>query len=330
MVRVLHVTNAFPYEGCLDYGVFVKEQIESVRDLGVENEVCFINGRENGKKVYLQAGPKIREMAAKVDVINCHHLYSGLATALSGAQKPRVLSFLNDWTCEVEGVPLMVVRKMFCHLGVAWADRVIFKSPIPEQFRGRGKFLNLPNGVDETRFVLRDRIEARARLGLEQDANYLLFVSSKGYHRPQKRYDLFTAALNRLNERAGREKYKELLLVKQPRDVVVDYFSAADLHLLSSDFEGSPNSVKEALCCGLPVVARDVGNVRDMLDGLPGAITVASNDPDRLADAVEAVLSGSVDRQAVRSAFLAKGLDKHSIAVRLVRLYEELAEEVRR
>jgi len=66
-------------------------------------------------------------------------------------------------------------------------------------------------------------------------------------------------------------------------------FNAADVLLLTSDREGSPNTVKEAMACNLPVVATDVGDVRSRLDGVANS-HVAAIDDDRLADAVEAVL----------------------------------------
>ena len=48
------------------------------------------------------------------------------------------------------------------------------------------------------------------------------------------------------------------------------YYSAADSMLLCSDREGSPTSVKEALACNLPVVATDVGDVRELFSGVAG------------------------------------------------------------
>jgi glycosyltransferase involved in cell wall biosynthesis len=44
--------------------------------------------------------------------------------------------------------------------------------------------------------------------------------------------------------------------------------SAADVLLLPSLAEGSPNVVKEALSCNLPVVATDVGDVAEVLEGV--------------------------------------------------------------
>jgi len=44
--RVLVVTNLWPYEGDPSYGCFVQAQMESLRPLGVEYDVLFMNGRE--------------------------------------------------------------------------------------------------------------------------------------------------------------------------------------------------------------------------------------------------------------------------------------------
>lgn len=48
-MKVLHITNNYPTEKFPIFGIFVKEQIDSLTELGVENEVFFIKGREKGK-----------------------------------------------------------------------------------------------------------------------------------------------------------------------------------------------------------------------------------------------------------------------------------------
>ena len=61
--------------------------------------------------------------------------------------------------------------------------------------------------------------------------------------------------------------------------------NAVDVVLLTSDSEGSPVAVKEALATLTPVVSVPVGDLTDLLAGLPGC-AVAPRDPRALADAV--------------------------------------------
>jgi glycosyltransferase involved in cell wall biosynthesis len=52
------------------------------------------------------------------------------------------------------------------------------------------------------------------------------------------------------------------------------YMSAADVLVLASVFEGSPNAVKEAMAVNLPVVAVDVGDVRELIGQTEGCFIV--------------------------------------------------------
>ncbi|MFZ5401062.1 glycosyltransferase, partial [Enterobacter roggenkampii] len=83
---------------------------------------------------------RLREAATGYDVVHCHHVYSGIIAGLARVSTPVVVSFQNDWLHEVE-IPLKPVQIALCNLGVRIADRVIFKSPIPPQFRGKQKFV---------------------------------------------------------------------------------------------------------------------------------------------------------------------------------------------
>ena len=327
MLRVLHVTNAFPYEGVPEYGIFVKEQIDSLNNAqaGVTGDVLFVNGRQNGKKAYLEGIRELRRRAKGYDVIHCHHLYSSFVTALALTGKPTVLSFLNDWLHEMDGVSSTLARKIGCNFGAWWARRVIFKSPIPRQFVGNPRFVYLPNGVNSTQFTITSKAEARQALGLDPRKIYLLFVSSKERDRPQKRYDRFTAVLTEVRRANPDLDVEELVLVNQPRERVLNFFNAADIHLMTSDFEGSPNSVKEALCCGLAVVSTDVGNVRDMMAGVPGCAVASTFEVADLAGLVTTVLRSPAEREVIRAGFLAKDFSQAAAMRKLVAVYRDVA-----
>ena len=69
-----------------------------------------------------------------------------------------------------------------------------------------------------------------------------------------------------------------------PRTDVARLLRAADGFVLSSAWEGMPNTVMEAMAAGLPVVATDVGDVRELVeDGVSGFV-VPPGDPQALAE----------------------------------------------
>jgi glycosyltransferase involved in cell wall biosynthesis len=101
-----------------------------------------------------------------------------------------------------------------------------------------------------------------------------------------------------------------------PHDAVPTWLNAADAVLLTSAHEGSPNVVKEALACNVPVVSVDVGDVRERLTGIEGC-SVVSPEPEDLAGALERALEhGRIDgRERVGS------LSTASAAAKLCGIY---------
>jgi len=70
-----------------------------------------------------------------------------------------------------------------------------------------------------------------------------------------------------------------------PQTTVVQYINASNVLILPSITEGSPNIVKEAMACNVPVVATDVGDVCEVIGRTKGC-KVCPSDPDALADAL--------------------------------------------
>ena len=84
-MKVLHITNNFPTKQYPVFGIFVKEQIDSLSNLGVSNEVYFINGREFGLKAYWSSIKKLRKKLKSSDynILHCHHSFSALILFLT-------------------------------------------------------------------------------------------------------------------------------------------------------------------------------------------------------------------------------------------------------
>jgi len=143
----------------------------------------------------------------------------------------------------------------------------------------------IPCGVSLSLFEPKPKAEARNRLGLLSDRKYVLFPFAA--HRAVKRFDLASAAVQQL---VSEGLDVELLTVSKVHFREMPwYYSAADVMVLCSDSEGSPTSVKEALACNLPVVSFDVGDVKEILAGIPGAEIV-----DRSAGSLSAALGRAI------------------------------------
>jgi teichuronic acid biosynthesis glycosyltransferase TuaC len=93
----------------------------------------------------------------------------------------------------------------------------------------------------------------------------------------------------------------------------------SDCLLLTSLHEGSPNAVKEALACDVPVVSVDVGDVAERIQGIEGC-HLARAEPEDLADKLQCVYQGS--RRVSGRARMAE-LSIQNIARKLLEFYRD-------
>ena len=171
-MRILHVTNNFPTLNYPIFGIFIKEQVESLRHLGISNDVFFINSREDGKIAYVKAIFKLRRYLKtnKFDIIHCHHCFSAVILILSGrcGLCPRILSYQSDPHNEGGMILFRILYRLF--------NKVILKNK-PKELN-LSKTVHLPNGVNTTVFLPMDKEICKQKLGLDPAKRYILFMDS--------------------------------------------------------------------------------------------------------------------------------------------------------
>ncbi len=266
LYRVLVVTNLWPTEYDPGYGSFVRAQMESLRPLGVEFDLLFINGRES-RRNYLRAIGELRRRLKRqqYDLIHAHFGLSGLV-ARCQLKLPVVVSFMGD---DVLGRPRLNGRitptgrfyKISSFVLARLVAAVIVKSREMKSRLALDRAHVIPNGVDLDLFSPGDPAQARRALGLDPTKKFILFPYDRAEAR--KRYDLIEAAA--ALARADIPEIEILHVRGVARHLMPLYMNAADVLVLASLFEGSPNAVKEAMAVNLPVIAVDVGDTVELI-----------------------------------------------------------------
>lgn len=258
IVRILCVTNMYPSPHRPGSGAFVRQQVEQLRRFGHTVDVIDILGSQS-KMNYLRGTLDVMRMTSAVayDIVHAHYGYSAYP-AMFRLQAPLVITLHGT-----DVIGTRTFERLSTRAVSYFADAVIVVS---EGLRKRIPGIVIPCGVDLGVFKPYDRDKARARLGWPKDKRIVLFPFDPA--RPEKRYDLARASVERLVQEGVDAEL--MTVVNVPNGEMPWYYSAADALLLCSDYEGSPTSIKEALACNRPVVATEVGDVSELLNGIAG------------------------------------------------------------
>ncbi len=323
--EVLFVTNMWPDSERPVYGIFVQRQIESLRAEGIRCDVLYVRGY-NGFHVYPRAALwfllRRRALRAQYRLVHAHAGETALVVgALTGI--PKVASYCGD---DVLGQAnpdgtfsrrarmrrwLIKQSARLCTLTITKSQEMA--SVLPAGARGRNTVI--PNGINEQEFRPLDQAQARERLGWDPRERVVVFVATRP-HEPRKRLGLAEQSLAEAEATLGPIR----LFVAEnvaPADLPL-LMNAADCLLLTSRMEGSPNAVKEALMCNLPVVSTDVGDVAELLQDVRNS-AVCPDTPAALGGALTEILS-SGERSDGRER--RANLKQSEIAARLFELYE--------
>jgi teichuronic acid biosynthesis glycosyltransferase TuaC len=326
-MRALIVTNMYPTAARPHAGAFIASQVESLRELGVEVEVCHLDRPAQGRSVYRRLGRTMRGLVDSTQPDVVHVQYGGvLASRISRAvrDRPVLVSFCgDDLLGGGGGGPLDRAARSYnviaSRRAAARAAGIVVKSrnlfhALPRGLNGERVWI-LPNGVDTSRFRPLEQRECQSMLGWDAARKHILFPAPAW--RPEKRFELAEAAVARLD---GDHSVELHALEGVTHDQVPTWLNAADAVLLTSSREGSPNAVKEALACNVPVVSVDVGDVRERLEGIDGC-HIAEATPDDLAEKVQRVLERD-SRIEGRERVETIGIDR--VARKLLGIYRTL------
>jgi len=292
----LRVLAVIPGNGAGASMIFTRRQIDSLARLGVDVCTMYLNSRMSLVGLWqewLRLRREIRNY--RPQIVHAHY---GTVTAFLCAiatTRPLVVTFRGSDLNSNPEIGFLRARLSFLLSQIA-ARRATQVICVSRQLQSRlwssrrERALVVPDGVDLDLFRPLPKLQARARLGWEADVPIILFNTSE---QPRaKGIDLVKAAIKVAEQRVPRLDLAILDGTVPPHEVPL-YLSAADCVALASFREGSPNIVKEALACNVPVVSVDVGDVAERLAGVYPS-RIVERDPVEFGNALADIVAAGL------------------------------------
>ncbi len=303
----------------------VSNQGESLKKKGIDLDYFPIRGK--GIFNYLKHVFLLKKYLEKnrYDIIHAHYGLCGLISHLARSKEKLVVSFMgDDLIGEINGKgKYSFVGNLYVLINKYFSRRFDYIITKSEQLDSILKKITdkaiIPNGVDTETFFEVSKHEARAVVRFEPEAKIIIFVSSP--ERKEKNYILASEAVNYLDDPAVK-----LVTVNSFENGKLKYiYNAADVLILTSYHEGSPNVIKEAMACNCPIVSTSVGDVKLVIGNSEGCY-ITSFDVIDITEKLRAALkySQSKGRTKGRDRIFKLGLDSSSVADKIINIYKQI------
>ena len=284
--NVLFVIPSGSHPGAMS---FVLRLAAALDEAGVKVETFFIR-TSFLPHVFFRQGWAIRKKSREggFDLVNAQYgTYTGLIATLFSSI-PVVVTFRGS---DLNPVPSerrlkWLLQYLASQIAALLASGVICVSRqlYARLWMRKKHFAIIPSSIDLDRFAPRDLATCRQELEWEQHQSICIFFSGSNAH--VKRADIAQILADELKRRQSMVLLKIIEYVEPDRVALM--LNAADCMVFLSDYEGSPNIIREACACNLPVVSVEVGDVHEVLNRINGC-QITTREIGQIADAVEDV-----------------------------------------
>jgi glycosyltransferase involved in cell wall biosynthesis len=267
--------------------IFARRQAAALTGIGLTVECFYLQSRTSPRVLafeFLRFRGALRRFQPQI--VHAHFgTMTAMFAALAAGRRPLVITYRGGDLNPASGLRAAAGR-LLSQLAALRAARIVCVSGRLRErlWWRRERATVLSSGVDTEIFFPEPREAARARLGWRAEERVVLF--NAGRNPLNKRLDLAEAAVSA----TGRAQLRlEILDGNVAPGLMPTLMNASDCLLVTSDTEGSPSMVQEALAVNLPVVSVDVGDLAQRLEGVAHC-SIVERESCALARAIVAVV----------------------------------------
>ena len=311
MLRILFVSSGNSKEGI---SPIIAAQGKSIEKMDSSIKIDYFTIKGKGVKGYLKAISKLKKHLKNnnYDIVHAHYSLSAIVASLAGA-KPLVVSLMGSDIKAKKWFKWLILffRNFF------WSCSIV-KSEDMRLSLGFKNIQVIPNGVDLNVFYPQEQKKCQTKLNWDLEKKHILFPSNP--ERPEKNYQLLEDSVNQL----GSKFIQIHTLIDVPHKDVPFYLNAADVVVMTSLWEGSPNAIKEAMACNRLIVTTPVGDTEWLLKKVEGSyITTFSS--ENVSKNIKKALEYSMLNNETKSRERIKelGLSSELIANKLIKNYKK-------
>jgi len=262
---VIHCVDCF-FLNSGEIAPFIVEQVDSIRREGIELDYFLIRGK--GLWGYTKNLRNLRKQIRhkSYSIVHAHYGLSGLLANMQ-RKVPVITSFHGS---DINTKKIRLLSRLAMKLS---KHNIFMSHKMASLASARKLYSVIPCGVNLNTFFPMSKNEARIKLQLEENEQLILFSGS--FTNKVKNYPLAKKAIESLGP-----SYRLIELKGYSREQVNLLLNACDVSLMTSFSEGSPQFIKEAMACNRPIVATDVGDVKEQLGKEPGCYLCSFKEED--------------------------------------------------
>jgi glycosyltransferase involved in cell wall biosynthesis len=294
------------------------------------------------------------------DVIHIHSYYSSMYEPIALTCKLLTIPFVAQYHGgSLRGFPLSkMYKRISLSISLRFAQKILVPSLEEQEILlnvvglESKKIFRVNNGINTQHFCQLNKTSCRKELNLEDPFHYILFA---GRLDPVKSIDSLIHAFATLSDRlddaqlliAGvgpqeielKKLVDDLKLKKKvrflgfvPYEKMPVLYNASDVFVLPSVSEAQGLVVEEAMACGTPVIASNVGWIRDTIHHMHNGLLVQPRNPIELYNAMNLLLSNDELARIISAncRISAQEFSWKVVAEKLIEIYEEALDQAGR